>query len=294
MRYVMGTSRDREPSAQLTDRALAAEVTRKARCADGTVDPDEWFPVSTEAEAARREAASAIAICTACPVRGGCLELSLRHWTIGQHGVWGGLVAADRAALRRRWLASPHEYGRALSILDRIWDGPPATSHAGRRDRPGAAAGTSRHALSSMRAVRMARAMLRYLTAAAPPARDQARPHRAAAVSRRPPRSRRWGRHWPGRCRLWTPRMPRSEPMPGRRISTPGVRVAGPQPALPGHGRSKQVPRYADGRLAVAVAQPDQEVITVSAIAARPPRTTRLVRTLGLDGNPCAGPPTGP
>ncbi len=101
MRYVMGTPGDREPSAQLTDGALAAEVTRKARCADGTVDPDEWFPVSTEAEAARREAAGAIAVCTACPVRGACLELSLRHWTIGQHGVWGGLVAADRAALRR-------------------------------------------------------------------------------------------------------------------------------------------------------------------------------------------------
>jgi transcription factor WhiB len=175
VRYVIGTSGDREPSAQLTDGALAAEVTRKARCADGTVDPDEWFPVSTEAEAARREAAGAIAICTACPVRGACLELSLRHWTIGQHGVWGGLVAADRAALRRRWLASPHEYGRALSIFDRIWDGPPATSHAGRGDQPAAAALTSRRALSSMRAVRMARALLRHLTAAVP-GRDQARP----------------------------------------------------------------------------------------------------------------------
>lgn len=176
MRYVMGTSRDREPSAQLTDQALAAEVTRNARCADGTLDPDEWFPVSTEAEAARREAAGALAICTACPVRGACLELSLRHWSIGQHGVWGGLVAADRAALRRRWLASPHEYDRALSILDRIWDGPPATSHARRRDQPATAAGTSRHALSSMRAVSMVRAMLKHLTAAAPPARDQAPP----------------------------------------------------------------------------------------------------------------------
>ena len=145
----MGTSRDLEPSAQLTDGALAAEVTRKARCADGTLDPDEWFPVSTEAEAARREAAGAIAICMACPVRGACLELSLRHWTIGQHGVWGGLVAADRAALRRRWLASPHEYGRAPSTLDRIFDGPPATGHAGRRGQPGASAGTSRRALSA-------------------------------------------------------------------------------------------------------------------------------------------------
>jgi hypothetical protein len=175
VRHVMGTSGDREPSAQLTDRALAAEVTAKARCADGTLDPDEWFPVSTDAEAARREAAGALAICMACPVRGACLELALRHWTIGQHGVWGGLVAADRAALRRRWLASPHQYGRALPILDRSWDGPPATSHAGRRDRPATAAGTSRHALSRMRAVRVARALLRHLTAAAP-GRDQARP----------------------------------------------------------------------------------------------------------------------
>jgi hypothetical protein len=83
----MGTSGDWESSAQLTDRALRAEVSRKARCADSTLDPDEWFPVSTEAETARREAAAAIVICTACPVRGACLELALRHWTIGQHGV---------------------------------------------------------------------------------------------------------------------------------------------------------------------------------------------------------------
>src|ERR1700720_838945 len=80
--------------------------------------------------------------------------------------------------------------------------------------------------------------------------------------------------------------MPRSEPMPGRPIPAPGVRVAGSRPALPGHGRSRQVPRYADGWLAVVAAQPDQEVITVSAVPARLPRTTRLARTLGLDGNP--------
>jgi hypothetical protein len=34
---------------------------------------------------ARGEAAAAIAICQACPVRGQCLALSLRHWDIGQH-----------------------------------------------------------------------------------------------------------------------------------------------------------------------------------------------------------------
>ena len=85
-----------------TDQALWALVERDARCADGGLDPDQWFPVSAEAGRARQEAAAAIAVCTACRVRGQCLELSLRHWDIGQHGVWGGLVAADRARLRRR------------------------------------------------------------------------------------------------------------------------------------------------------------------------------------------------
>ncbi len=138
MRQIIGTSRE-EPFARLTDRTIRAEVTSKARCADATLDPDEWFPISINAEAARREAAGAIAICTACPARDACLELSLRHWTIGQHGVWGGLVPAERAALRRRWLAAPHNIGRAMSILDRISDGTQATSRARRGGRPSTA-----------------------------------------------------------------------------------------------------------------------------------------------------------
>jgi hypothetical protein len=84
------------------DQALWALVVRYARCADSTLDPDQWFPVSAEAEKARHEAAAAMTVCTTCLVRTECLELSLRHWDIGQHGVWGGLVPADRAALRRR------------------------------------------------------------------------------------------------------------------------------------------------------------------------------------------------
>ena len=82
------------------DHALRALVTRYARCADSGLDPDRWFPVSVDPATARQEAAAAIAICTGCLVRGECLVLSLRHWDIGQHGVWGGLVAADRARLR--------------------------------------------------------------------------------------------------------------------------------------------------------------------------------------------------
>lgn len=50
---------------------------------------------------ARQEAAAAIAVCTGCLVRGECLVLALRHWDIGQHGDWGGLVTAGRARLRR-------------------------------------------------------------------------------------------------------------------------------------------------------------------------------------------------
>ena len=149
MRHLMGTSGERESSAQLTNRALAAEVNTKARCAEGTLDPDEWFPVSIGAEAARREAAAAIAICTACPVRDACLELSLRRWTIGQHGVWGGLVAAERVALRRRWLASALEYNRLLSILDRIPDRPAATNHGGQESRLATAAVALRRAMSA-------------------------------------------------------------------------------------------------------------------------------------------------
>ena len=85
-----------------TGQSLWTQVVTYARCAEGGLDPDEWFPVSAEAAIARREAAMAIAVCTACPVRGQCLALSLRHWEIGQHGVWGGLVAAERTQLRAR------------------------------------------------------------------------------------------------------------------------------------------------------------------------------------------------
>ena len=87
---------------RLIDDVLWARVARQARCADSGLDPDQWYPVSTEPARARQEAAAAIAVCTSCPVRAQCLELSLRQWDIGQHGVWGGLVAAERAQIRVR------------------------------------------------------------------------------------------------------------------------------------------------------------------------------------------------
>ena len=91
------------PVQRLTDDAWWARVAGQARCADSGLDPDQWYPVSTGPVRARRDAAAAIAVCTSCPVRTQCLQLSLRQWDIGQHGVWGGLVATDRAHLRRQW-----------------------------------------------------------------------------------------------------------------------------------------------------------------------------------------------
>jgi len=95
----------------LPDQALWARVIRNARCADSSLDPDQWFPASAEAGKARHEAAAAITVCVTCFVRTQCLELSLRSWDIGQHGVWGGLVANDRMRLRRRLTAAHSAHG---------------------------------------------------------------------------------------------------------------------------------------------------------------------------------------
>ena len=84
----------------VTARSSWSWVIRHALCRYVSLDPDQWFPASAEAESARHEAAAAIAICHGCPARAQCLAFSLRHWDIGQHGVWGGLVSAERAALR--------------------------------------------------------------------------------------------------------------------------------------------------------------------------------------------------
>ena len=107
------------PVQRLTDDALWARVARQARCADSGLDPDQWYPVSTNPARARHEAAAAIAVCTSCPVRAQCLQLSLQHWDVGQHGVWGGLVATDRVDLRRRWLAG-HRGRRGIAVSGMI------------------------------------------------------------------------------------------------------------------------------------------------------------------------------
>jgi Transcription factor WhiB len=83
----------------VTGRGLRPFVLARAACSTSRLNPDDWYPVSVPV-GARREAAAAIAACAACPVRGECLELALRNWAIGQFGVWGGTVPAEREKLR--------------------------------------------------------------------------------------------------------------------------------------------------------------------------------------------------
>jgi hypothetical protein len=98
----------RAQPAELTNEQLCDLVSSPlASCAYSALDPDEWFPLATGIVRVRAEAARALAVCAVCavcPVRAECLELSLRHWaSVGQHGIWGGLVKAERGILRREW-----------------------------------------------------------------------------------------------------------------------------------------------------------------------------------------------
>jgi WhiB family redox-sensing transcriptional regulator len=91
--------------ARLSDQELTVRLMSPlARCSSGAVDPDEWYPAAIKTEHARAESARALALCARCPVQAECLEFSMRHWrVVGQHGVWGGLVETERAALRPAW-----------------------------------------------------------------------------------------------------------------------------------------------------------------------------------------------
>ena len=93
-------------AADLSVSQLTAIVTSPpARCF-GSTNPDDWFPIAARTDQVRTEAARALRLCAACPVRAPCLELSMRVWQAGgKHGIWGGLIAADRTQAHRQWLA---------------------------------------------------------------------------------------------------------------------------------------------------------------------------------------------
>src|SRR6202789_1319537 len=89
----------------ISDRILCLRVMEGGACSTSRLSPDDWYPVSASAQDARDEAADAIAVCAACRVRAECLELAVRNWAVGQHGVWGGTVPAERERLRSGRLA---------------------------------------------------------------------------------------------------------------------------------------------------------------------------------------------
>jgi hypothetical protein len=137
--------------ASLTDEQLAGRVMSPlARCSAAAADPDEWFPVAAVVTAARAEAQRALAACAACPVRADCLELSLRQWgTIGKHGIWGGLVEAERAAVHRAWLAGAEVTGLLARPAGLAGEAPglagvPAAGHAAEPVRASGAGGSRR------------------------------------------------------------------------------------------------------------------------------------------------------
>jgi WhiB family transcriptional regulator, redox-sensing transcriptional regulator len=103
-------------AANAEDEAMPEKVTKKANetgprhpaarppfdwrlaaaCRD--LDPDVFFPIGTAGPAAVIQVAEAKRICLGCPVRTPCLDWALRHHQ--DHGIWGGLTAAERQALR--------------------------------------------------------------------------------------------------------------------------------------------------------------------------------------------------
>lgn len=74
-----------------------------AQCRD--LDPELFFPISvSQAEAAR-------SVCRTCQVHDDCLTMALE--TGQDAGVWGGLTADERRAMRRRKAPSPTAAGAA-------------------------------------------------------------------------------------------------------------------------------------------------------------------------------------
>ena len=86
--------------AALTNEELQNFVASPLAGCAGTLEPDEWYPIAAKPARARVEAARALAVCAACPVRAECLEYALDAREA--YGIWGGMTELERRALLRR------------------------------------------------------------------------------------------------------------------------------------------------------------------------------------------------
>ena len=77
--------------------------------------PRLWFPddngISVESKAAK-------AICAECPVQVDCREYGIEHEP--KHGIWGGLAAKERVAIRRKRRARDAHNAATRDLFDRI------------------------------------------------------------------------------------------------------------------------------------------------------------------------------
>lgn len=73
-----------------------------ALCAGATY-PDWWYPPTTNHITLDEVATAGMAleICAACPIREQCLEVGMQGDDI-YYGIWGGLLAGERLALRAK------------------------------------------------------------------------------------------------------------------------------------------------------------------------------------------------
>lgn len=79
--------------------ALITQQDWRSHALCAQTDPDLFYPEKGQPVGPARS------VCMACPVRAACLGYALVHET---QGVWGGLTAGERAAVKRlRTVATP-------------------------------------------------------------------------------------------------------------------------------------------------------------------------------------------
>jgi WhiB family redox-sensing transcriptional regulator len=92
---------------QLLQHLTAADFGGHPACADDTVDPDWFFPVTKNDQ---ERITRALTVCRRCELRESCAQFAL---TTGQEGIWGGTTDEQRAQMRAGQPRTGQERGAA-------------------------------------------------------------------------------------------------------------------------------------------------------------------------------------